>query len=135
MMLIMQAILIGLAIFDAWTKKLPVALLLLLSIGGIWKFSLLAWQLLLFSLFFAVLIGAGGAWFQKKQQLGGGDVWLLTILALFWPPEIFWRSLCNGVILLGLAAVGIWMLNKDSDGKIPFVPFILLGYWLAICGD
>lgn len=131
----MQAVLIGLGVFDVWTKKLPVVLLLILSIGGIWEFAHLAWQLQLFSFFFAALIGACGIYFQKKKQLGGGDVWLLIVLVLFWPPEIFCKSIGSAAMLLGLAAVGIWLLDKESDGRVPFVPFILLGYWITVCGE
>lgn len=73
------------------------------------------------------------AYFICKKQIGLGDVKILTALSLFLGPEktlslLFISTVFAGVYgLIGLLAK---KLNKKTE--LPFMPFILIGYYYVI---
>lgn len=127
----LMLILILLGICDAYHQKLPAVLLVvftLLALCALWQKPV--WSQVSGLLFGLIMLGLG-LLLCKKGKMGGGDVWVLSVLALIWPAELFWHSLCNGLLLLGLTAGLMWVLTGDEKEKVPLVPFLLLGYWAA----
>ena len=40
------------------------------------------------------------------------------------------QSLSIGLSIMALVSLGCWWLEKGENIRIPFVPFLLLGYWM-----
>ena len=75
--------------------------------------------------FLLVLSALGG--------LGMGDVKLAAVLGVA-SGFVSWQccaaSVCGAFILGGVAACVLWLLRRR--GRIPFGPFMLAGFWLAM---
>ena len=125
----LMILLILLSICDLCRKRLPIILLMMFLALALWQFGCEPFEAQLLTLPFSVVMLITCLCFYKKGCLGGGDVWVLSVLTLIWPIEIFGRSVCNGLLLAGLIAAAIWIYTKDQSERVPLVPFLLLGYW------
>lgn len=87
------------------------------------------------------LIGGGVAWlfffclvfFSKEKWMGWGDVYvgLLVGLILGWPSVLV--GLLLSFVIGSIYSIGIILLKKGSmQSQVPFVPFLVLGTFLAI---
>jgi prepilin peptidase CpaA len=94
-----------------------------------------AWQLALALMAFVVLAGL-----FAMRAMGGGDVKLLTALALWMPGVLFLRllivmALAGGVLTI---ALGMWHVTRRQTGrlKIPYgVAIALAGLWTIASAD
>lgn len=117
-------------IWDLEKKEIPcilvygiaaLALLVFLE-SSLWK--------QIYGIVMLVLFGGVGRMLVQSGKMGGGDVWILICFALIWPVNIFWKSLCNAVLILGIVSVGVWTMSGDEKVEIPMLPFLALGYWI-----
>lgn len=122
-------------ILDIWKKEISVAVVLLMSVTGLfWRivyqdFSIvsLIWGLLpgMIGLLIAVI---------TNESIGYGDVWMLLGLGFVLRGEEMLT-----LSMVALLAAGIWALvliclfHKEKKYEIPFVPFLLIGYLYVYC--
>lgn len=127
--LITNLFLILLGAYDLWKQQLPVAILMLFTIEAVISFFLMTgWQQIVSCLLVMSLIGFG-ILFARKGKIGGGDVWVLCILSCLLPADVFWNSMLCGMFLLSITALLVWGVSKNEKAQLPFLPFLLLGYW------
>ncbi|MDO5561564.1 MAG: prepilin peptidase [bacterium] len=72
---------------------------------------------------------------RVNVALGSGDAFLIAILALWLPPA--WSLIMLLLAFWSGALVGVGLLLRKrffhrGDGKIAFIPFLVLGFWGAI---
>ena len=71
--------------------------------------------------------------FYKQDCLGLGDVLLIVAICLNWGMFIGCMSLYCGIIIGGVsAALSVMMRKKSSKDVIPFGPFLIIGFYIAI---
>lgn len=128
--MIIHILLILLGAFDIYEQKMPLPLLLVFLLAALWQFTLQSWWLQVFTMLSVIFMGIGCLVLKHRKALGGGDMWLLIGLMMAWPAEIFWTTMVNGLLLLSLTAIGVWIQEKDVRKGLPLTPFIILGYWV-----
>jgi len=129
-------VLLGSALIDARTRRLPDVLTGATAIAG----AILAWTRSPFDLALG-LIAAVVAFgllqvvrlaFRARRGhdgLGFGDVKLIAALCLWLGPAMAWAVVAAG--LIGLAAMAV---VRPHDGRMPFGPAIALGAWsVGLC--
>ena len=119
-----------LSVWDLYKKEMPTVLLMILSLAAVWKLADASFWNRGMSIILVVLMGSIGLWFGKNGKMGTGDIWVFCILAAVWSVEVFWSSVFNGVLLLCLVAMGVWIYTKNEKERIPVLPFLMLGYWM-----
>lgn len=131
-------ILVYLSIWDLIKKELPIGGLLTLSAFVIVQSGLFLRQgqgfLLLIRAMTMLMMASFCWWFAKKGHLGWGDLWLLSILALWLDPDLLCESLLSGVIHLAVCAVicqATVPWTKRKDQRIPVIPYVFLGILLS----
>lgn len=89
-----------------------------------------------FTLGIALLPGAvfWGIGFMTREKVGYGDGWVLAMIGLF-----VGFSQCLLILMIGLVIESVVLLvllvfhKIQKDGKVPFVPFLLLGLGVVAC--
>lgn len=139
----LASLFIVIALYDAKTMEIPVALL---WIAGVWTLAFL-----LLSDFFGISSGLGvlslertmsglaaafAAWaffaslsyVSKETWMGWGDAWLALVigLAVGVPDIIFALTLAFGIGAMYASGLIIWK-GKNMKTKVPFGPFLVFG--------
>ena len=128
---VMEGVLVYLSGYDLVRKELPCIGLLFLSACSVAAFfGVSGWEQLTRGLTAISMLGIGAYFQRKKEALGSGDVWVLSVIALGWPLRVWGQSLSIGLSIMALVSLGCWWLEKSENIRIPFVPFLLLGYWM-----
>ena len=70
--------------------------------------------------------------FFTKESIGYGDGAAVLVLGLWTGAEFTLRTVCVGFILSGIYG-GICILQKKTE-PMPFVPFLLVGMEVVLCG-
>lgn len=133
---VLGLVLLGSALIDAKTRRLPDALTALAAIVG----AILAWTRSPFDLVLGVasaavafgLLQAVRLAFRARRGhdgMGFGDVKMIAALCLWLGPAITWAVVVAGVV--GLAAMAV---VRPRDGRMPFGPAIALGAWTVGLG-
>lgn len=127
------------SIYDGKTLTLPVWLLILGGFEGIISgvYLLISGSFRWWEMLWALLPGGISlllAW-ATGQQLGYGDGWVLLILGgCLGPEKILWVWML-GLIGSFLVSVVLLVLGKATKStRLPFVPFLFLGYLLVAGG-
>jgi len=133
---VMGLALLGSALVDAETRRLPDVLTALAALVG----AILAWTRSPFDLALGAVVAvvafgllqAVRLAFRTRRGhdgLGFGDVKLIAALCLWLGPAMAWAVVAAS--LLGLAAM---TLIRPRDGRMPFGPAIALGAWsVGLC--
>lgn len=100
-----------------------------------WLASGLGWIEIAFQLGLAIVVFLIGAALFAARQMGGGDVKLLTALALWIPPMLFLQLVIVMALLGGLLTIvfGAWhvMRRRRERLAIPYgVAIALAGLWV-----
>jgi leader peptidase (prepilin peptidase)/N-methyltransferase len=62
----------------------------------------------------------------SKKQIGGGDLWLMTLTGFFAGINFYFRILFVSIILAGIYSLLLVVIKKaNRNTEIPFAPFIL----------
>jgi len=123
-------LLIVAGIWDLIKKEIPVVLLGGLTVVAFFIYCEAGFVNQVAKIVISIQLGLSGALLMHSKKIGGGDVWMLICLAVMWPMDEFWKSLCSAVILLCTTAMGVWWMTGDENIQIPMVPFLVLGYWM-----
>ena len=99
---------------------------MLLLFTGASSFSVARAVLSLMSLI-SVTLPALAAW--RNKQMGGGDVYMLAVLSLVLGLEEMMVCIAVGFTLAAMVAVPA--LRLANVKRIPLVPFLGLGVWIA----
>lgn len=72
-------------------------------------------------------------YFVSKKQVGMGDIKLLGAMGLFLGPEKIITCIFASTLLAGCySLVGLATKKLESKTELPFMPFILIGYYYVI---
>ncbi len=121
---VLEILLLGIMAFtDLRERYVHVGWLVLFSLGGIMSSILQGSPLLLQALCGAWILGscllAGKL---SHGGIGGGDIWILTVLA-FWENGIgLWIVL--GISFILSAACALLLRKRKNQEDMPFVPFV-----------
>lgn len=66
------------------------------------------------------------------DDIGAGDVILLTGLFLYVSGQTLWTGLCISFLFNGLGALGVWIIHRDKKAVIPYIPFLWIGFLVTI---
>lgn len=129
--------LLGAAVIDWQTRKIPDALIIAGIIAGIffafytpfpgWQYSLISLGL---GFFVPLLVVSCYELVRGKIIMGGGDIKLMAMIALF----LGWQRLAP-VIFYGAFAgllTALLLRAKGKKGPLPFAPFLALGSALVL---
>lgn len=123
-------VLLCLSLWDLYQQRVPVIMLLLLTILSAVVWVGLSGMEKLVSTWSAILTAGVGILLAKRKQLGSADIWVMISLALCGSPDQYWNSMLWAALLLGLVSTGVWWCTADWKQQIPMIPFLLLGSWM-----
>ena len=90
---VMEGVLVYLSGYDLVRKELPCIGLLFLSACSVATFfGVSGWEQLTRGLTAISMLGIGAYFQRKKEALGSGDVWVLSVIALGWPLRVWGRA-------------------------------------------
>ncbi|MBS0297130.1 MAG: prepilin peptidase [Proteobacteria bacterium] len=124
--------LLGSALIDARTRRLPDILTLLIAACGAGLSVLKGQGVLLEGLVAAAVafllaegVRRGFLWLNRSPGLGFGDVKLIAALAL-------WLGAATPWMVVAAALIGLvgFLFVRTADGRLPFGPSLALGAWI-----
>lgn len=72
----------------------------------------------------------------SKNQIGGGDLWLMTVTGLFVGNYAYFSILFVCILLAGLYSVVLLLLRKGNrKTELPFAPFIFVATVICMLGN
>ncbi|MCR5269025.1 MAG: prepilin peptidase [Lachnospiraceae bacterium] len=130
-------ILLGLCTYtDVRKREIPVLFLLLFLLlsffyrGAFGKWWMGFWELLLRFLSGGILLLVHAL---KKKWLGLGDALLVLVCGYMTGAQMILATVCAAFLSSGLCALLLLLTGKRKSGDtLPFVPFLLLGFIIAI---
>ena len=119
-------------IWDLWKRQVCIPVILSMSICGLvlrlWTQGEV-WRSILFALIPGLVCLLLSLLFS--QQIGCGDAWMVLGLGFLLEAEQLIRICMYAILCGGVAAlVLLCLFRKKGSYEIPFVPFLLIGFFL-----
>ena len=74
-----------------------------------------------------------GSWIYKKQVIGGGDIKYAVAMAGYWGLSLTLMGLYIAYLLGTIVGIGFLIAGKKKRGDlIPFIPYLVVGIWIAL---
>lgn len=132
--IICMGVLAGLAVLDMHSRQIPVSILVLGSLAAL-GYQVFVGKEYIWIIFGGIGVGALFLLVSKvtREGMGYGDSWAISILGIYLGIWKLLETLFAAFLFLGVAAVICLSVKKmPRKYKIPFVPFLAIGYLCSI---